>query len=324
MYILVVGSSLFDAIVALENNEKLKISGNEVSFHLGEKIPVDIKSFTIGGNAPNVASALKKLSVHSMLYTYLGEDALSDFVSQQLQKEGIKTFVEITDAKTGPLSLIFDFTQDRTIFSHHPECSHGFDESKIPQKADCIFLTSIGKRWEDAYEKVLSYASQENIPIAFSPGSQQMQNMNETFIKTVHQAKMLFCNMEEARKINQSLSGGDIENVKELLLNIKNNGFEVLSVTDGANGAYAVDKENKVYKIPTLKPEGHEKTGAGDAYAGAFLASYFQQKEISECMRWGVLNALGVMSKVGAHTGQLTDEEMQKKLTEIEFEAEIV
>jgi pseudouridine kinase len=151
-----------------------------------------------------------------------------------------------------------------------------------------------------------------------------MKDINETFIKAVHQSKMLFCNMEEARIVNQKLSGGEIADPKELLLNIKNFGFDLLSVTDGANGSYAVDKESKVYKIGTIQPDGHEKTGAGDAYAGAFLASHLQGFDISECMKRGVLNSVGVMNHVGAHTGQLRADEMEQKAAEEELKAEII
>lgn len=324
MHILTIGSSLFDAIVALEENPHVKVVDGKASFALGDKIPIDVKAFTTGGNAPNVASSLTKLNVSNNLYTYLGEDTLSEFVRSQLEKEGIKSYVEITNTKTGPLSIIFDFKQDRAIFSHHPECNHGFDQTKLTQKPDIIFLTSIGIKWEDAFENVLEYGRQENIPIAFSPGSQQMKNINETFIKTVHQSKMLFCNMEEARIINTKLSGNEITDKKDLLLNLKNYGFDLLSVTDGADGAYAIDKNNSVYKIASLEPEGHEKTGAGDSYAGAFLAAYAQDKELGECMKWGVLNSVAVMGKVGAHTGQLTADQMQQKVAQIELKAEAI
>ena len=148
-----------------------------------------------------------------------------------------------------------------------------------------------------------------------------MKDINETFIKAVHQSKMLFCNMEEARIINQKLSGNQIGDVKELLLNLKNYGFDLISVTDGQNGAYAVENDGKIYKIGTLNPDGHEKTGAGDAYAGAFLASLTKGMSIAESMKRGVLNSIGVMSHVGAHTGQLTEEEMEQKASEIELSA---
>lgn len=323
MNVLVIGSSLFDVIIPFENNSHVTVENNKATFSLGDKVPIDIKAFTIGGNAPNVASALRKLEIPSVFYTYLGEDALSHFIRDTLQEEGIKLHYENTSAKTGPLSLIFNFPTDRTIFSHHPNYEHTFDAEDIEQPTH-IFLTSIGSPWEKAYEQILSYANEKHIPIAFSPGSSQMKNMNETFVKTIHQSKMLFCNMEEARSINEHLSGSAIIDPKELLLNLKNSGFELLSVTDAANGAYAIDKDSNVYKIPTMKPEGHEKTGAGDAYAGAFLAAYIEGKDIPTCMERGVLNSLGVMSHVGAHTGQLTKDEMQKKSEEIELIATII
>lgn len=321
MHVLVVGSSLFDAIISLENNPHMTIDNGTASFRLGDKIPIDIKSFAIGGNAPNVASALKKLDISSGIYTYLGTDPLSLYIRAQFQNEGITLFYEDTNSPKGPLSLIFDFESDRTIFSSHPEFLHGFDEQKLQTTPTHIYLTSIGPSWEEAYEKVLLYAANNNISIAFSPGSMQMKNMNDAFIKTVHQSKMLFCNMEEATSIAQKLSI-PTDSTKEMLLSLKNAGFEMLSITDGGNGAYAVDRNNTIYKMGTIPPQGHEKTGAGDAYAGAFLAAYINDRQITECMKWGAINAAGVMSKVGAHTGQLTRSEMEEKVQHLEISIE--
>ncbi len=321
MNVLVVGSSLFDTIISFENNPHMTVGNGRVTFELGDKVPIDIKSFAIGGNAPNVASALKKLSVPSEIYTYLGVDPLSSFIKEQFSKEGIKLYYEDTNSPNGPLSLIFDFQTDRTIFSSHPEFPYGFDESKIETSPTHIYLTSIGPVWEEAYEKILSYAISHNIALAFSPGSTQMKNINDAFIKTLHQSKMLFCNMEEARKIAEKLSGPTTD-TKELLLFLKSNGPELLSITDGGNGAYAVDNSSTIHKIAAIPPSGHEKTGAGDAYAGAFLAAYTNGKDIVECMKWGVLNSAGVMSKVGAHTGQLTRDEMEEKAGSLEISIE--
>ena len=323
MNVLVVGSSLFDAIISLEENQHVTIDGDRVVFSLGDKIPIDIKSFAIGGNAPNVASALHKLSVPSEIYTYLGIDPLSRYIKEQFDKEGIQLYYEETNSPNGPLSLIFDFKTDRTIFSSHPEFSHAFDETKLTNIPTHIYLTSIGAVWEEAYEKVMSFASTNNISLAFSPGSSQMKDMNDTFIKTVHQSKMLFCNMEEARRIAQKLSI-PTDNIKEMLLSLKNAGFEILSITDGGNGAYAVENNNTIHKMGAIPPQGHEKTGAGDAYAGAFLAAYVNEKPVTECMKWGVLNAAGVMSKVGAHTGQLTRSEMEGKVQRFEIQIETI
>jgi len=323
MNVLTIGSSLIDFFIEIEDNDQIEIKDNRVSLPLGAKFPVDIKSLSLGGNSTNVASALSNLSIQATLYTYLGDDPLSKHIREKMEEKKINLIVDKIETTTGSLSLIFDFPTDRIVFSHHNKSNYGFDKEKINQKPDFIFLTSIGNKWEDAYEKVLEYAAEQNIPFAFSPGSQQLRNMNETFIKTVKSAKILMCNMDEAKKINKALGGQNSQDSKEFLLNLKNLGFEILSITDGANGGYAVDKNNKVFKINSPKPQGYEKTGAGDAYAGAFLAAYLHDKSLEIALKWGVLNALGEMKQIGAQTGQLTLEQIEnetEKNTELKVE----
>lgn len=313
MNVLAVGSSLIDFFVRIEDNDQIEINDNKVSLPLGAKIPIDIKSLSLGGNSTNVASALANLSINTSLYTYLGNDPLSKHIREKMEEKNIELIIDETDTTTGSLSLIFDFPTDRIIFSHHNLSDYNFEPAKISQRPDFIFLTSIGNKWEDAYEKVISYANENNIPVAFSPGSQQLKNMNETFIKTVKAAKVLMCNMDEAKMISEALGKSPIENVKDLLLGLKENNFEILSITDGANGSYAVDKDSNVYKINAIKLEGSEKTGAGDAYAGAFLAAFLYGKPIEEALKWGVLNAVGEMKQIGAGTGQLTLEQIEQE-----------
>ncbi len=311
MNVLVVGSCLIDFFVRVKDLEQVEIKDKRVSFPLGAKIPIDIKSFSLGGNSANVSSALEKLSISTSLYTYLGGDPLSKHIRGKMEERDIKLLVEDIDTTTGSLSLIFDFPSDRVIFSHHNIAAHGFDAEKVTEKPDIIFLTSIGKEWTGAYEKVLSFASSNNISLAFSPGSQQLREINETFLNTVRQSKILMCNMEEAKIINKALNSSEIENPKELLLKLRTNNFEILSITDGADGAYATNESGNVYKINSPETDGYEKTGAGDAYAGAFLAAYLHKKSIEDCMRWGVFNAIGEMKQIGAQTGQLSLEEME-------------
>lgn len=324
MNVLVVGSSLIDLFVDLEQNTKVSITSGSASFKLGDKIPVGIKSLSLGGNGGNVSAGLAKLGVNASFYTYLGTDVLSSFIKQVMQNENVEVIVEREETTTGSLSIILNFGKDRVILSHHNVSNHSFDSTKIAQKPDAIFLTSIGKEWEVAYKNVLSYAHKNSILIALSPGSEQLKNMNETFIQSVHRSKMLFCNKEEAKMIAEKLSKETYPDIKKLLTVLKTYGFELLSITDGQDGAYVMDISDTIYKMPSLKPEGHEKTGAGDAYAAAFLASYLKGGSVSESMKRGVINSVSVMSKIGAHTGQLRTEEMDKRSLQTELKAEII
>jgi len=316
MNVLTIGSSLIDFFIQIENNDQIEIKDNKVLLPLGAKFPIDIKSLSLGGNSTNVASALNNLSISTSLYTYLGNDPLSKHIREKMEEKKIELIIDEINTTTGSLSLIFDFPTDRIIFSHHNKSEYDFDKGKINKKPDFIFLTSIGNTWEKAYEKILSYAVENNIPFAFSPGSQQLRSMNEIFIRTVRSAKILMCNLDEAKKINGALNGKTVEDIKELLLSLKGSGIEVLSVTDGKNGACALGAEGQIYKINSPKPEGYEKTGAGDAYAGAFLSAFLYNKDLKTAMRWGILNALGEMKKIGAQTGQLNLNQIEKESTE--------
>lgn len=324
MNVLVIGSSLIDLFVSFQNKDHLKIENNTVSFNLGDKIPIDITTLTLGGNGVNVSSALQKLEIPTSFYTYLGDDILSSHIKKLLEEEGISLLIESEKTTVGSLSIIFRLDTDRIIYSYHNVFPHSFDASLVTTKPDLIYLTSIGKEWEDSYSNVLRYAQENAIPIALSPGSQQMEGASETFIKALHQSQMLFCNMEEAKKINVMLSGEAIDNTRELLLNIKNNGFDLLSVTDGERGAYAVDKDNSVQKIQAVRAQGTEKTGAGDAYAAGFLAAYLYKNPIETCMLWGALSAAGEMSYEGSRTGQLTLKEIEEKAVNTAVEIETV
>lgn len=323
MQVLVVGSSLIDLFVDLNYNEKVRLEHNNIILTLGDKIPVNIKALSLGGNGGNVAAGIRKLGIATTFYTYLGNDVLSNYIAQVMQKEEVNLINEYEEGTTGSISIILSITDDRTILSHHNNGNHSFDRTKVQNKPDIIFLTSIGAEWNEAYRNTLSYAKELNIPVALSPGSAQMQDMNDVFMDAVHTSKMLFCNLEEAKKICEKLSGIKVNDPKELLLKLTEFGFDLLSVTDGENGAYCLtNSDHSIYRIPTMRPQGNEKTGAGDAYAAAFIASYLKKMTIEDCMKRGVLNALGVMSNIGAHTGQLRETELEQKANEIQLQAQ--
>ena len=48
-----------------------------------------------------------------------------------------------------------------------------------------------------------------------------------------------------------------------------------------------------------------EKTGAGDAYAAAFIAALNRNLNLGEAMVWGTINSAHVIREVGAQNGLL-------------------
>lgn len=313
MRVLTVGSSVIDIFVTPDEDSKFDFSHDLVSFHLGDKIPIGIQRMSLGGNGANVSVALKRLGIESTFYTYSGNDVLSRQIEESIEKEGVELVREEYEGHSD-VSLIFNFETDRTIFSHHERIDHSFNYS-TDQEINYIYLTSIGREWTEAYAKVLDFAKSRDIPVAFSPGSQQMKDMSETFDNAVAASRMLLMNKEEAQAILDHF--GMEENIMEnILRKMKSWGAHIVSITDGGNGAYAIDGFDKMYKIEPLPVDGHDKTGAGDSYAAGFMAGILLGKDTQEAMKWGMLDAFSVMSKHGAQPGLLTQESLNMLLSE--------
>lgn len=309
MNALVVGSSDIDIFVKPKNSSSFVEDHKTVAFTLGDKVPININLMTLGGNAANVSVGLKRLGVDTSLYTYLGKDILSRQVIESLEKEKINLVSDTAVGENTSLSLIFDFSKDRIIFSHHEERDHTFDSSKA-SGFDSIYLTSIGAQWKEAYKSVLEYAHSNSINLAFSPGSAQLADLDDIIFEIIAVSKILFVNKEEGEKIVEKKDGGS-KDMKELLQKLSELGTQIVSVTDGKNGAYAYSNNN-FYVLPSF--DGHvlsaDKTGAGDSYASGFFAALLLGKDVKTSMMWGAVNANSVMGKIGAQAGLLSPEEI--------------
>lgn len=289
----------------------MHLSQGRVSFTLGDKIPIDIKKLSLGGNGANVSVGLSRLGIPTTFYTYIGSDILSQEIAENITREGVKIIAEKGNGYSS-LSLIFDFDSDRIIYSHHPKESHTF--SYDDEAPDVIYLTSIGDPWENVYRNVLTYIQKTSTRLAFSPGTPQLANMNDLFFETLHRSNSLFINREEAELILKTF-GSSFTNIPDILKELHKLGPEVISVTDGKKGSYTLDASKNLYQITPFSTDGlHEKTGAGDAYATGYLAGLLEGKTTAEAMRQGSFNSYGVMQKVGATTGLLNSKDMQQLL----------
>jgi sugar/nucleoside kinase (ribokinase family) len=207
-----------------------------------------------------------------------------------------------------------DFPEDRVILANYSKSQHKFDPKN--KDYDYVFLTSIPEEWENAYGKILEFAKTNNIPLAFSPGTRQLEEKSELVLEVLKHTKIYFSNRDEAQKIIGQPPTAKPQPPKDLLLALKQMGPEIVSITDGGNGAYAIDGSNTCYSISPSPSDGTERTGAGDAYMAAFFAAILEGKDVSEAMRWGTLNSGGVMQHVGAQTGLLTKKQLDKELQE--------
>ncbi len=313
MKVLSIGSSDIDLFVAPQSDASYIQNENTVSFNLGDKVPIEMKAMTLGGNGANVSVGLKRLGLDSSFYTFLGKDTLSRQIVETLEKEDIEVLEGETKLENASISLIFNFKTDRIIFSHHEVQMHAIDASKL-EPFQAFYLTSIGKEWEGAYKTVVDFVHSHTITLAFSPGSHQLMNINDVVLEAIACSKILFVNKEEGERILEK-KGEKAADMKELLIKLSNLGPLIVSVTDGKNGSYAWT-DSMCYVLPSFEEgsAGVDKTGAGDSYASGFFAAHLLQKDIKTAMKWGSANANFAMTQIGAQKGLLTQSEIESVL----------
>jgi len=79
-----------------------------------------------------------------------------------------------------------------------------------------------------------------------------------------------------------------------------------LILTDGKRGAWGCIGGD-VSHIEALLENAVDSTGAGDAFASGFLASYIKDNDLEECLRWGIANGGSVVNFYGGVEGLLSE-----------------
>lgn len=312
---LCIGSAKIDIFLSiLEGNLYVLLNKDvkKLCVSYGQKIPVDECSLQLGGNACNVSIGLAKLKIKTAVMAELGKDEFSQKIINGLKSENVNTdFLLQNPNSPSSFSVILSFQQERTIFSKHVERAHNFPFAGISTK--WIYLTSLGQKWEKAYQLVETFAKSKVAKLAFNPGTLQLLAGYQKIKNMLAISDILFVNKEEAQEIITSYDGTKIDNIEELLKKLQTLGPKIPIITDGENGSFAVNEKGEFFTQAIVKTTIVEKTGAGDAYASGFLAAIISNLPIQTAMKWGTLNASATMALLGAQNGLLSRTEMEEK-----------
>jgi len=281
---------------------KFNSQTNELSMRLGDKIVLDNAKFTVGGNAANVAVGVRRLGFKTSIFAEIGDDEFAHRVLKTLNEEGVDTKKLKKGKAQTSFSIILNYAKDRTIFTEKPEREHDFSFANL--KTDWIYLTSLGKKWEEAYRKVGDLVQKKKIKLAFNPGGTQIDAGVDSFSYLLPQTEVLIVNKEEGERLVQGLE------MKDLLFELKKLGPKIVVVTDGENGSHAINEVGEIFYQEATKVRITSKTGAGDAYSSGLLGALMFNKTIKEAMLWGTKNSASVIKLIGAQTGLLRKEEI--------------
>jgi len=315
-----VGDNATDAFIRLseaELNCDINRPECKICMKFAAKIPYEsVTEVPAGGNSSNVALGAAKLGLKVAYVSNVGADGPGERTLSKLAEAGVDaTWVKKNIGRPTNYNYVLWYADDRTILVKH-ENYPGTWPNDLPAPS-WLYLSSVSDSDFSLHEKITDWlAVQPETKLAFSPGTWQIKAGVEKLKAIYARTEILFCNKQEAEKIASFIPRDQTSSEPEVWSQIKKLGPKTIVITDGERGASVLDGENNFYQIPASKIFGPaiERTGAGDAFASAYLAATIASLPADKALTWGAINSASVVTKIGPHAGLLTHAEIEEKL----------
>lgn len=315
--VLSVGDIVTDAFIKLLDDQAQTYeneNGKWIAMQWGTKLPykemVEIKAV---GNASNAAVAFARLGLKSGFATNVGGDQQGRDMIEELHRNKVDTrLVRINPDKKSNYHFGLWYKDERTLLIKHEEYDYHWPHLRPTEVPRWVYFSSISEQALGYHDELADWLhTQPNVKLAFQPGTFQMKVGAERLQHIYQRSEVLLLNREEA----VTVGGGNHDDIHDLLNHLHALGPRIVVITDGPNGAYASDGQNR-FKMP-LYPDPsppYERTGAGDAFASTFVAALMKGLSIEDALRWAPINSMSVVQKVGAQEGLLADEQLMQYL----------
>jgi len=304
--VITIGSATIDAFAESAKNY---IKKGCYSYPIGSKSALKDLHFNIGGGGTNTAVSFSRLGLKTAWLGELGSDHNAHQVLDLLKDEKVDTSMVCQCGEKTGYSIILDAQgEDRTILAFKGSNNlldyKKVNKTKLNQTKWIYSSAMLGKSLKSLKE-IFAFAEKKKIPTAFNPSSYLVKKGKTAISSILKKSSVLIYNKEEA----QTLTGK--KDIDKLLHSSKRliKKDSIVVITDGVNGSYAYNGKFK-YFIGTNKIRINETTGAGDAFASAFVAMLAKGKDISFAMVAGTLNAESVIQHIGAKNKLLTWDEL--------------
>jgi len=289
----VIGDFAWDVLIRTNNN---LLKGGD-SF--GEVM------LTPGGSAANLAVWAQRCGLETHFIGKIGRDRFGQLAREDLESESVIHHLVETEAhKTGSVAVFVDQSGERSMVS-----GHGADFYLIPSElpkqvilsANHLHLTA----WSfftdpprSASRTAAQIARQQGLTISFDPASFQMiQEMGiDQFLSWTKDLdiSILFPNYDEGRVLTGC---DDPQDIVRSLAKIYNDALIILKLD--ADGALVFDGTTTTQIAPATN-NLVDATGAGDSFAGAFLAHYLQSNSAVDAANFATKVAAWVIEHLGA------------------------
>jgi len=308
-----IGDIVTDAFIKLIDDQAVTYEneqGKWLAMPFGTKLPFDhVEVIEAVGNAANAAVAFARLGLHSAFVTNVGADDHGRDMIKALDKQKVDSrFVRINPGKKSNYHYVLWYKDERTILIKHEEYDYHWPHLRPAETPKWVYFSSISEHAIEYHDQVADWLdANPDVKLAFQPGTFQMAAGTDRLKRIYERSELLVLNREEAA----SVGGGNHEDMHDLFNKLHALGPKIVVITDGPNGAYASDGENR-FQMP-LYPDPAppvDRTGAGDSFASTFVAAIIKGNTIEGALQWAPINSMNVVQNVGAQAGLLSEKEL--------------
>ena len=315
--VLSIGDIVTDAFIKLIDDEAVTYKNEEgkwLAMKFGTKLPFDhVEILEAVGNAANAAVAFSRLGLNTSFVTNVGGDQAGRDMIAALEKEGIDhRFVRINPGKNSNYHYVLWYKEERTILIKHEEYDYHWPSLKPSEVPRWVYFSSISELAIPYHDYVADWLeANPDVKMAFQPGTFQMAAGTERLSRIYARSEVIILNREEAVLV----TGGDYNNLHDLMDRLHGLGVKIVVITDGPDGAYASDGHQRLQMplYPDPAPP-KERTGAGDAFASTFVAALAKGNSLEGALQWAPINSMSVVQQTGAQAGLLKEDQIEDLL----------
>lgn len=253
-----------------------------------------------GGAAGNVASWSQVSGAATKIVARVGNDPAGSASMSEFDSLGVEHGdCVVPGAQTGVVVVLVDLAGERTMFPE-PGANSGLSIKDLPELSEIQVVYLSGYALLDEFSRpgvldIIEKIRGRNIPIFFDPAT--VGGMSQVDIKEIRSwlplMSALFMNEEEAIFLTDHVQ---LESALDALLKSS----PTVIIKCGSEGAIGKFRGGEVTKVPALPTHVVDTTGAGDSFAGGFIAAWLDNPDLKSCMMAGASAAAQCVSIVGA------------------------
>lgn len=275
----------------------------------GETLICQEASTASGGKGANQAVQAAKMGIETYLIGAVGQDAIGTFLLQTCEKYRVQTlFVQRCDCSSG-LGMV-QYMSDGSVYATIAEGANSKVTPQVVMKAEKCLSTAdaIMLQFEipvPTVEFVLHYAKQRNIPTLLNAAPAKPEGK-----KLLKEASCLVLNEQEA-SIYCGATIHDFDSVRKHMPALRTLNDNRIIVTLGEHGSVLIEPEDVFYLSSSGTANVIETTGAGDSYAGTYMARRLMGDTPLTACQHATHAAEYTISQVGAQNSMPTWREIK-------------